>query len=142
MLFIKQVVDTPDIVHLKGLHTVAEWTPLICPQGEPFTVLLTIRSDNRYTQEDYDTYQTTKQCLGNLINNNLIIVFTHCGQENDDIKSLISRNRELNKVFQDAKETYVTFDNSVRNETKNDDVEHLLDYIDAKLTLGNGKCSS
>nr|KAG5692883.1 hypothetical protein BaRGS_002318 [Batillaria attramentaria] len=91
---------------------VGKWRELTAPG--PSAVLLTVRTDIRYTPEEYDIYRQIKQLWGSDLTKRLVVAFTFGDRQDQDLEEELKVVcPELKSVLRDASGRYVVFNNKV-----------------------------
>lgn len=111
-----KVVDAPDVSNMEDMRTeqiqkeISGWQNLTSPS--PTAILLAIRCDVRYTQEEYELYRQIKFFWGdNNFCRRLVVVFTFGDRQDRPIdQELKTVCPELKGVLKDAGNRYVIFD--------------------------------
>lgn len=134
------VIDTPDIVNCikndnERRDEVTKWKSLIKFGEKTLVVLLIIRSDVRYTNEEYRVFEEINRCWGSSpsLKKGLIVAFTFGDTLEEDIAETVkSPPPELMKVLAgDAKNRYVLFKHT-KNDNKDEQLADLLKCIHTK----------
>lgn len=95
-----------------------------------YAVLLAIRCDIRYTNEEYDIYKQFKKIWGRNLRKHLIVAFTFGDKRSSNIKKDIENASDaLKKVLKNAKDRFLVFSDLEDTNTKEEQVEKLRGMI-------------
>ncbi|XP_070201252.1 GTPase IMAP family member 4-like [Littorina saxatilis] len=127
-----EVVDTPDIVNAKmpedRRREVAKWVELT--GSKPDAVILTIRSDDKYTPEKKSIYTETKSLLGGDLSQVLVLAFTFGDQQERNFERDLQRaGKHLHDVMTEADGRYVIFNAKAAAAEKDTQVSELIRII-------------
>ncbi|KAK7487679.1 hypothetical protein BaRGS_00021098, partial [Batillaria attramentaria] len=111
-----KVIDTPDITNCEMNEQqmqaeVSKWKTMTSPH--PTIIVLTVRCDVRYTQEEHDIYRGIKSLWGdNSFCKRLVVAFTFGDLQGEKLEEeLKTACGELQNVLKDAGRRYAVFDN-------------------------------
>ncbi|KAK7105192.1 hypothetical protein V1264_016605 [Littorina saxatilis] len=129
-----EVVDTPDIVNAKmpedRRREVAKWVELT--GSKPDAVILTIRSDDKYTPEKKSIYTKTKSLMGGDLSQVLVLAFTFGDQQERNFERDLQRaGKHLHDVMTEAKGRYVIFNAKAVASAKDAKVSELIRIVRA-----------
>ncbi|KAK7501143.1 hypothetical protein BaRGS_00007628, partial [Batillaria attramentaria] len=138
-----QLVDTPgffDTQEEEGERVEEEVLRSIgMTSPGPHALLLTVRLDTRFTEEEAKAVRKMTQFFGDDIMRHVIVVFTHgdmLGEGNTLDRSLATAPSSLKQLLREVDNRYVVFNNTGSMEVKNQQVQQLLDVIRHKLDNG------
>lgn len=119
-----KVIDTPDINNMTQMRELSQlerkkkvdtWKQLALPG--PDVILLVIRADGPYTDEDYKVYDTVKRMWGtgpfqDHFTSRLVIVFTFAEKNQKDLHKTLKKHAspDLSVVMKDAGNRYIKLD--------------------------------
>lgn len=85
--------------------------------GNPSAVLLTVRGDVRYTNEEYHVFEEIcKLWRGKSLKKRLLVAFTFGDKLDEDIREVVNDPPpELKKILKAAGNRYMVFTNKVRS---------------------------
>nr|KAG5693397.1 hypothetical protein BaRGS_009870 [Batillaria attramentaria] len=135
---LRQVINTPDLANPRktdeeAKREVETWLQR-ADNRTPDAVLLVIRSDRRYTREEFNVYQQLKGLLGDKLGDNLVVIFSmgdrlRCKELRVDLSVTCS---ELKNVLKDAGQRYLVFDDTATDTDQGMQVDMLLEVVETK----------
>ncbi|XP_025111448.1 GTPase IMAP family member 8-like isoform X3 [Pomacea canaliculata] len=128
------VIETPDVSNLTLEDKAADDEIKKWSEFDPDLILLAIRCDVRYTQEEYQIYKRIKRVLREqFVCPRLAVAFTFGDRLNTNIEDeLKSVNPELQDVLTEARQQYVVFSIEDQEENKEKHFSKILDFVPEK----------
>ncbi|KAJ8316297.1 hypothetical protein KUTeg_006311 [Tegillarca granosa] len=140
------LVDTPGMCHnsisTKKLTTeIAKCIEMTAPGPHAFLLVVNV---GRFTKEDQETVNYFVDRFGKDFSKYLIVVFTRMDDldnENTTLKEHVKKARnELKRILLLCEGRYVGFNNNLKGEENNGQVQSLLEKIDSIIKTNNNKC--
>ncbi|XP_070195057.1 GTPase IMAP family member 4-like isoform X1 [Littorina saxatilis] len=142
-----QVTDTPgvcdthrtkDEVQREIAKCVASCTP------GPHAILMILRCDRRFTDEEYEAYQELKTLFGSSLTDFMILVFNGLDELEggnttlgDELKK---QHPKLRQVLGEAKGRFVGFNNIADWEKRREQGDKLIDMVNQLVARNQGRC--
>lgn len=130
-IIILKVTDTPDVSNMSLYESEPDKEIQNWCTCHPDIILLTIRSDVRYTSEEFQTYQQIKRVLTQqYLCPRLVVAFTFPERLVNDLEEeLKTAPTELRQVLNDAKDRYLVFREEDEEEMKKKHLVHLKFWV-------------
>lgn len=124
-----RVIDTPDILNLHMTEeSMEDWNRMAQPG--PDVILLIIKCDVRFTEDEYRVFEQISRLWSNL-SDKLVLAFTFGDNKVKDFRDDIQAGGpNMQKVLQAAKNRYVVFNNKGSAEEKEKSIRELFELFD------------
>lgn len=138
------IVDTPGFYNTEGvtneeiLSKIKQALILLTPG--PHAIILVVKGDTRYGEEDCNIANLITQYLGNEMLSHFFVIFTCrdlCGKSNDQLVALIKNTvqQEMKTLISNCKDRYFFFDNTSSEENQ---VKQLIEEISKNIRINGG----
>ncbi|KAK7497261.1 hypothetical protein BaRGS_00011555 [Batillaria attramentaria] len=107
----------------------------------PHAVLLVLRCDRRFTDEEYKVFQALKEIFGPKLTDHMIVIFAGKDElEEEDFQEAIKKCKKLDDLLNESNRRYMLFDNKADVDTKKQQVSQLLLKVKEMVVQNGGKC--